>query len=64
MKHFRFHLGYNKLFTVHICGASGGLTLFYNNDFDVNILLASNGIIDIELVIQENGTKRISDKWI
>lgn len=51
MQNFQFHLWYNKLFTVNPCGASGGLTLLYNNDFIVNVVYESNRITDIESVI-------------
>lgn len=54
MKFFQFYLGYNNLFTIDPCGASGDLTLIYNNIFNVNILFASNIILDVEADIQEN----------
>lgn len=54
MKNFQFHLGYNQLYTVDPCSASSGLTLFYNNEFNVSILFANNRIIDIDAVINGN----------
>lgn len=53
MKNFQFHLGFNKLYTVEPCGTSGGLTLFYNNEVNVNVFFANNRVIDIQSVIQK-----------
>ena len=36
--------------TVDPIGRSGGLVLFYNNEFQINILYTSNRMIDVEAV--------------
>lgn len=53
LQNFQFHLGYDKLYTVEPCGTSGGLALFYDNEFNVNVLFANNQIIDIQTIIQK-----------
>jgi len=40
----------NNLKTVDPIGCSGGLALFYNNDFNVSINFASNRLIDLDAV--------------
>lgn len=52
MQQFQFHFGYHKLYTVDPCGTSGGLALFNNNDFNVNILFSNNRVIVIQADIQ------------
>ena len=37
--------------TVEPIGRSGGLTLFYNNEYQVKILYSSNKMIDVESVV-------------
>lgn len=37
--------------TVDLHGTSGGLTLFYNFDFQVNVLFTSNRVIDVEAAV-------------
>lgn len=58
-KSFLFYKIFNyiwviKIVTVEPCGASGGLELFYNNDFNFSIVLANNRIIDVEAIINGN----------
>ncbi|CAA7020289.1 unnamed protein product [Microthlaspi erraticum] len=48
VQQFQFHFGYDRVFTVEPSGASGGLALFYNNSYDVNIVCSNKRIIDIE----------------
>lgn len=55
LQNLQFCFEYNKLYTVEPCGASGGLALFYNNDFQVTILFANNRIIDTQMIIQKDG---------
>ena len=45
---FQAHFGYDNLVTVDLVGRSGGLTLFYNNEYQVNVLYSSNRMIDVE----------------
>ena len=47
---FQSHFGYDSLVTVDPSGRSGGLALFYNNEYQVKILYSSNRMIDIEAV--------------
>uniref|UniRef100_A0A0D3ACK8 Endonuclease/exonuclease/phosphatase domain-containing protein n=1 Tax=Brassica oleracea var. oleracea TaxID=109376 RepID=A0A0D3ACK8_BRAOL len=50
---FQSHVGYDHLVTVDPNGRSGGLALFYNNDYQVQILYSSNRMIrmiDVEAV--------------
>ncbi|XP_048633068.1 uncharacterized protein LOC125607235 [Brassica napus] len=47
---FQSHFGYDSLVTVDPNGRSGGLALFYNNEYQVKILYSSNRMIDIEAV--------------
>ena len=44
------HFGYDSLVTMDPSGRSGGLALFYNNEYQVKILYSSNRMIDIEAV--------------
>ena len=46
------HFGYDYLVTVDPNGKSGGLALFYNNEYQVKILYSSNRMIDIEAVVK------------
>ncbi|KAF8080961.1 hypothetical protein N665_0912s0004 [Sinapis alba] len=48
---FQGHFGFDKLVTVDPNGTSGGLALFLNNEYQVNILFSSNQMIDVEAVI-------------
>ena len=45
------HFGYDRLVTVDPNGRSGGLALFYNDEFQVQILYSSNIMIDVEAVV-------------
>ena len=47
---FQTYFGYDNLVTVDPVGASGGLVLYYNNEYQVNILYTSNRMIDVEAV--------------
>lgn len=47
---FQIHFGFDNLVTVDPIGASGGLALYYNNEYQVNILYTSNQMIDVEAV--------------
>ena len=47
---FQSHFGYDSLATVDPIGRSGGLALFYNNEYQVKILYSSNRMIDVEAV--------------
>ena len=45
---FQAHFGYDNLVTVDPLGRSGGLALFYNNEYQVRVLYSSNQMIDVE----------------
>ena len=45
---FQAHFGYDNLVTVDPVGRSGGLALFYNNEYQVKVLYSSNRMIDVE----------------
>ena len=47
---FQSHFGYDNLVNVDPSRRSGGLALFYNNEYQVKILYSSNKMIDIEAV--------------
>ena len=47
---FQAHFGYENLVTVDPIGTRGGLALFYNNEFQVNILYTNITIIDVEAI--------------
>lgn len=47
---FQSHFGYDNLVTVDPIGRSGGLALFYNNEYQVKILYSSNIMIDVKAV--------------
>ena len=47
---FQSHFGYDNLVNVDPSRRSGGLALFYNNEYQVKILYSSNRMIDIEAV--------------
>ena len=47
------HFGYDCLVTVDPNERSGGLALFYNNEYQVSILYFSNRMIDVEAVVKE-----------
>ena len=42
------HFGYDNLVTIDPVGRSGGLALFYNNEYQVKVLYSSNRMIDVE----------------
>ncbi|CAL9217652.1 unnamed protein product, partial [Arabidopsis halleri] len=48
MEKFVGHFGYKNFKTVDPIGCSGGLALYYNNDYNVSIIFESNRLIDIE----------------
>ncbi|KAF8095652.1 hypothetical protein N665_0327s0008 [Sinapis alba] len=48
---FQGHFGYDKLVTVDPNGMSGGLALYFNNEYQVSILFSSNRMIDVEAVV-------------
>ena len=50
VQYFQSHFGYDNMVTVDPIGRSGGLALFYNNEFQINILYTSNRMIDVEAV--------------
>lgn len=45
---FQAHFGFDNLVTVDPIGTSGGLALYYNNEYQVKILYSSNRMIDVE----------------
>lgn len=45
----QFHFGYSHLHTVDPIGRSGGLALFYDSSYKVNIISSNNRIIDTEI---------------
>uniref|UniRef100_A0A0D3D5D4 Endonuclease/exonuclease/phosphatase domain-containing protein n=1 Tax=Brassica oleracea var. oleracea TaxID=109376 RepID=A0A0D3D5D4_BRAOL len=47
---FQAHFGFDNLVTVDPVGRSGGLALYYNNDYQVKVLFSSNRMIDVEAV--------------
>ena len=47
---FQAHFGFDNLVTVDPVGQSGGLALYYNNDYQVKVLFSSNRMIDVEAV--------------
>lgn len=49
---FQSHFGYSNLYTVEPRGTSGGLALFYDDSYNVNIVYSSNRIIDIKAECQ------------
>ena len=55
MQDIQADLGFNKLFTVEPLGQSGGLALFFMDEFQVDVLFSNNQMIDVKAVI--NGIK-------
>ena len=51
VQRYKSHFGYDSLVTVDLNGRSGGLALFYNNEYQAKILYSSNRMIDIEAVV-------------
>ena len=51
LQNIQADLGFDQMFTVDPLGLSGGLALFFMDDFQVNILFSNNRMIDIEAVI-------------
>ena len=47
---FQTHFGFDNLVTVDPVGRSGGLALFYNSEYQVQVLYSSNRMIDVEAV--------------
>ena len=52
VQRFQSHFGYDSLVTVDLNGRSGGLALFYNNEYQVKVLYSSNRMIDVEAVVK------------
>lgn len=50
VQEFQSHFGYDNLVTVDPFGRSGGLALFYKNEYQLKILYSSNRMIDVEAV--------------
>ena len=50
VQEFQSHFGFDNLVTVDPVGRSGGLALYYNNEYQVNVLYSSNRMIDVEAV--------------
>ena len=48
VQNFQAHFGFDNLVTVDPVGRSGGLALFYNNEYQVKVLYSSNRMIDVE----------------
>ena len=55
LQDLQVEVGFDNLQTVEPEGNSGGLALFYSNDFSVKFLLLDDRLIDIETII--NGTR-------
>ena len=51
LQNIQADFGFDNLFTVEPLGLSGGLALFYMDEFQVNVLFSNNRMIDIEAVI-------------
>ena len=47
---FQTHFGFDNLVTVDPVGRSGGLALFYNDEYQAHVLYSSNRMIDVEAV--------------
>ena len=47
---FQSHFGYDNLVTVDPVGRSGGLALYYNNDYQVKVIYSSHRMIDVKAV--------------
>ncbi|KAF8089989.1 hypothetical protein N665_0492s0001 [Sinapis alba] len=50
MGSFQPHFGFDNLATVDPIGTSGGLALYFNNEYQVNILYTSSRMIDVEAI--------------
>ena len=44
---FQSHFGFDNLVTLDPVGRSGGLVLFYNDEYQVQVLYSSNRMIDV-----------------
>ncbi|XP_056855051.1 uncharacterized protein LOC130504459 [Raphanus sativus] len=51
LQNLQADLGFDHVFTVEPLGLSGGLALFFMDEFQVNVLFSNNRMIDIEAVI-------------
>ena len=51
LQNIQTDLGFDRLFTVEPVGSSGGLALFFMDDFQINVLFSNNRMIDVESVI-------------
>lgn len=45
---FQAHFGFDNLVTVDPIGTSGGLALYFNNEYRIKVLYSSNRMIDVE----------------
>ena len=50
---FQDHFGFDNMVTIDPVGRSGGLALFYNNEYQIKVLYLSNRMIDVEAVVLE-----------
>lgn len=50
IQYFQPHFGFDNLVTVDPIRRSGGLALFYDNEYQVKVLYTSNRMIDVEAV--------------
>lgn len=55
LQNIQVDLTYDQLFTVEPLSQSGGLALFFMDDFQVNVMFSNNRMTDFEAVI--DGTK-------
>ena len=51
LQNIQTDLGFDHLFTVEPLGLSGGLAILFMDEFQVNVLLSNNRMIDIEAII-------------
>lgn len=52
METFVGHFNYKFFKIVDPIGCSGGLVLYYNNDYHVSVLFESNRLIDIKVIVK------------
>ena len=50
VQEFQSYFGFDNLVTVDPVGRSGGLAVYYNNEYQVNVLYSSIRMIDVEAV--------------
>ena len=51
LQNLQAELAYDQLFTVEPLGQSGGLALFFMDDFQISVLFSNNHMIDVEAVL-------------